>query len=281
VFTDVDTVSRYVFALFHGIISAYIAYVLADIPISEAYFVILVLFCSVLNVFIFRLIYICFLWIRTMFLSRQPQNESKAVDAKRDLTRYIKDIFSNTGLFPSTRSFFEIISYVGIAIIVGFGVANAYEHDWILRTANYAANWPKASNKTPFDLVLQKYNEGLRDIDGRPTPEIHGDDWYIRIFWNGANNPVEGHIFIGPEGNGVRYVYLSPACEIVKATQPDSPEMAIPIAGPGAILNLDNTNINHIDIIDNQESACFLTRGRQRKLAAFFDYLANFFKWQM
>ena len=31
-FSDVDAVSRYVFALFHGIISAYIAYVLADIP---------------------------------------------------------------------------------------------------------------------------------------------------------------------------------------------------------------------------------------------------------
>jgi hypothetical protein len=275
VFGDVDTVSRYVFALFHGIISAYIAYVLADIPISEAYFVILVLFCSVLNVFIFRLLRICRLWVRTLLSSLRPQNENEALGAHQELTLYLKDMFSNTGLFPPTRSILEIIAYVGIAILVGFGVANAYEHDWILRTANYAANWPKATNKNPFDLVLEKYNEGFRDFGENRS--VHSD-LYIRILWNGTNNPVEGHIFIAPEGSGVRYVYLSPACEIVKAAQPNSPDMAIPIAGPGAIVNLDNTNINHIDFIDIQESVCFLTRERQRKLAAFFGYLASFFK---
>jgi hypothetical protein len=275
VFSDVDTVSRYVFALFHGIISAYIAYVLADIPVSEAYFVILVLFCSVLNVFVFRLLRICFLLIRTLLLSWQPQNESRALDAKKELTRYLKDIFANTGLFPATRSILEIVTYVAIAIIVGFGVANAYEHDWILRTAYYAANWPKASNKNPFDLVLQKYNEGLRDFG--ENRGVHSD-LYIRILWNGTNNPVEGHIFKAPEGSGVRYVYLSPACEIVKTAQPDSPDMAIPIAGPGAIVNLDNNSINHIDFIDIKESVCFLTRERQIKSAAILGYLASFFK---
>jgi len=54
--------------------------------------------------------------------------------------------------------------------------------------------------------------------------------------------------------------------------------MAIPIAGPGAIVNLDNTNINHIDIIDIQESACFLTREHQRNLAAFLGYFEKVFK---
>jgi hypothetical protein len=276
VFSDVDTVSRYVFALFHGIISAYIAYVLADISVSEAYFVILVLFCSVLNVFIFRLLRICFLWIRAQWLlSLQPKDKSKALEAKQELTSSLKDIFTTTGLFPATRSLLEIVSYVAIAIIVGFSVANAYEHNWILRTADYTANWPKASDKNPLDQFLQQYHEGKRNFGAETT--ISGYDWYIKIFWNGDKNSVEGHLYAGPEGSGLRYAYLSPACEIVKATQPDSPELAIPIAGPGAIVNLDNTNINHIDIIDIQESACFLTTERQRQYVEFLGHLARFF----
>jgi hypothetical protein len=266
VFGDADTVSKYVFALFHGIISAYIAYVLADISISEAYFVILVL-CSVLNVFIFRLLRICLLWMRTLLLSWQKK-ESEALSAKLELTRYLDDVFSNTGLFFPTRSILEIIAYVGIATLVGFGVANAYEHNWILRTANYAANWPKVSDKNPLDAIFQKYNEGDRNFGEKP--DAHSD-LYIRVFWNGTNSPVEGHIFNAPEGSGIRYVYLTEACEIVKSPPPDGSEIAVPIPGPGAIVNLDNVNINHIDFIFIHDSLCFLTR--ERPTAAFLSWL--------
>ena len=127
-----------------------------------------------------------------------------------------KDLFSLSGLYRSPKSFSEFASYTICAFAVGLGIATAYENEWILKVADYSVGWTKTSNKNALELFFDEYEKerialGQNVTDG-PSPNM--SKTFVRIYWTGTNNALEGRISAWPIGHGIRYIWLSPACQI-------------------------------------------------------------------
>ena len=161
----------------------------------------------------------------------------------------------------SKSLFFFSSTVISVALGIFFGLAAEGDRFFLtLRALPITDNLNKRSSSRPLVFLLSQNTAGRLKLEGdaRPKDQKQTEAW-ARV------QMKDGLIYEGwPEfysvANAPSELYLSPACRIQDAKQPDNIER---ILGPGVIIV--ESEIRSLELIDRKSSHCFLAYYPQPK----------------
>jgi hypothetical protein len=221
-FEGIEKLPVYFISLFHGLVTAYFVYLYTDIDISDTYFVLFVLFCSVVNIVIVR-IFLFFFWyipqrihlgLKLSYVATADPRRAgllQRLDNLKGFYRRLKTFDPNDVLAqPTTALYFSLC--LGASIVSGYGLATAYQDEWALALRSHF-EWPKTSDRSMLERFFKvQCNNKVLSKQARQNCQI---EEYMEVWWKGSGAVSVGYISRGPTGyRGKQIVQLSDACEL-------------------------------------------------------------------
>src|ERR1700722_19347584 len=235
-FENIDKLPLYFISLFHGFITAYIVYVLTDLDFSEAYFVLFVIFCSFVNVLLVRLLYAG--WLSVYLLGQhfmalcaagraaQSAGTDDIANTRAKLSKALSLAPDDLLAWPGPLYF---VLCVAVGIVSGYGLATAYQKDWILQAFSFATGWPKDRGRNPMEQFFWEYcnrapntcsrvvqtEEESKRTAGSSNSDSKFNYEYMRIWWKDTKLVTAGFLAELPAKKDKPVVKLYAACELV------------------------------------------------------------------
>ncbi len=229
-------------AVFHGIIATWLFLEFSDTKVTEFYFVILLVFFTVANIYVWRLLIAV-----PRRLYAKTVNEGSAAAA----------LPAAGGLAATFYRPGEIIGLTVVAFAVGLCAAYLQNKQVVLRTANLVIDWQRSDARSPFYLMLTHVSTHTMQMLDARTPDAVAaakGSAYLRVFMKDMKYVYEGYPGWVPGRLDPQEVILTPACRLLYDPNDATKIVAVqPIEGPGAYLNLSLAA--SIEIIDAQ-NAC-------------------------
>jgi hypothetical protein len=261
---NIDKLLLYFLALFHGFITAYIVFVLTDLDFSEAYFVLFVIFCSLINVLLVRLLYASWLCFSLLWQQITPSctvGPTQTANTRAKLSKALSLAPDDLLVWPGPLYF---VFCVAVGIVSGYGLARAYQKDWILQAFSSVTGWPKDRGRNPMEQFFWEYcnrapntcsrvvltEEEAKGAADRSDPDSKVNYEYMRIWWKDTKLVTAGFLAELPAKKDKPVVKLFAACEIV-IKQDFSGESVYGTYTPNItqFVDLSNPNILVIEIV--------------------------------
>ena len=246
---DLDKLIVYVLSLLHGIVSAYLFYLLTGLEISEAYFIIFVIFCACLNILLMRIFRIATIVLAVAYLkcreaslggSEKLALSARILQAHGD-GKAVLSFFSESLLAPPTALYF--IGYTTIAFLSAYWLAVGYQNDWVLRSYAQVTDWPKDRDRDPLRQFI------LGSCSGDPR-RVCGDSEfeYLKIWWNDKPFITAGFISSSPTKSQRQVVQLSNTCNIFVGEEGEIKVKKATGEAMTSFIDLDNDKILFIEV---------------------------------
>jgi hypothetical protein len=223
--------------VFHGIIATWLFLEFSERRIDPFYFMILLVFFTVANVFIWKVILIV---------------------AHRLQSTRIRRVLPSVTTLEVSYSPSDVLGLSLIAISIGLSAAYVDRKDVILELARTLTDWHRTSTVSPFIDMFESVSTRLTDrIDSRPL-EKRADPKgvaYLRVYFRDSRIGYEGYPGVSPSRLETREAILSPACRFVTDENDPTKITSIQVVhGPGVYLRL--AEVDAIEIVDYRESPC-------------------------
>jgi hypothetical protein len=223
-------------AVFHGIISTWLFLKFSETTADEFYYVILVIFFSVGNILVWKMLLLIPTWYR--YGKKPPERDSLDLVAIR-----YRPI--------------DVAALTLIAVLVGLTAAYFQTKDTILHVASIFVNWERTSSDDAFQWLFENVaDNSMNVIDKRDPAHVKAASGaaFIRVYVKDTKLGYEGYPGITPGKLDRREVILTPACRFSWDENSGMVTKMEVIAGPGVFLELADVNV--IEIIDANTSDC-------------------------
>jgi hypothetical protein len=223
-------------AVFHGIISTWLFLEFSETTADEFHYVILVIFFSVGNVLIWKMLLLIPKWYR----------HRKTPPARSDLD-----------LTAIRYRPIDVAALTLIAVLVGLTAAYLQTKDTVLYVASIFVDWERTSSDDAFQWLFENIaDHNVTVIDKRDPAHVKAASGsaFIRVYVKDTKLGYEGYPGLTPGKLDRREVILTPACRFSWDENSGMATKMEVIAGPGVFLELDDVNV--IEIIDANTSDC-------------------------
>jgi hypothetical protein len=210
---NVEKVAKYLIILFHGVVTAYLLKSLTDIELSDAHFIILIIFCAYLNIILARVLAYLGLSVAMAHQDLRLTADRHSDDAKaklEQLAQWRRGLFNGSTLdLSKAPALSYFVGYLMVSLLSAGILAAGYDYDWPIAPYHQLFSWARAHLNDPLGVYFF-YN---CNVDGNCSDAPATD--YLEIWYSDGQSITAGRLADAPFGNEKRIVQLSAACHII------------------------------------------------------------------